>query len=143
MTFSTKACEMAYKVYVVEESVNNMNSCIYIEDLVANALIENIDRNHTRRVKFTDLDEYGASLTSWWLKNKHIAVTVLISKYYTNELLHNYSDFFEMRTDDRKELFICLREGKTVDDLRSTFRSYLSIDMLTSFIQAFTIRAGI
>lgn len=119
-----------------------MNSCIYMEDLVANALIENIERNHTRRIRFTDLDEYSVRLASWWLKNKRISVTVLISKYYTNELLYNYSEFFEMRTDDRNELFICLREGKTVDDLRNTFRSYLSMDMLTSFIQAFTIQTG-
>lgn len=116
-----------------------MNSCIYMEDLVANALIENIDRNHTRQVRFTDLDEYGANLTSWWLRNRHIMVTVLISKYYTNELLHNYSDFFEVRSDHENEIFICLRGDKTVDDLRNTFRSYLSMDMLTSFIQAFTI----
>lgn len=119
-----------------------MNSCIYMEDIVANALIENIDRNHNRWIKFTDLDEYGVRLASWWLKNKHISVTVLISKYYTNELLYNYSDFFEMRTDDKNELFICLREGKTADDLRDTFRSYLSIDMLTSFIQSFAIQTG-
>lgn len=119
-----------------------MNFCIYVEDLVANALIENIERNHTRQVRFTDLDAYGARLTSWWLKNKHIVVTVLISKYYTNELLHNYSDFFEIRRDRGNEILICLRDGKTVDDLRNTFRSYLSMDMLTSFIQAFTIQSG-
>lgn len=120
-----------------------MNFCIYMEDLVANALIESIERNHTRRVKFTDLDAYGASLTSWWLRNKNITVTVLISKYYTNELLHNYSDFFEIRSDRGNELLICLRDDKTVDDLRDTFRSYLSMDMLNSFIQAFTIPAGL
>lgn len=114
-----------------------MNSCIYMEDLVANALIENIDRNHTRQVKFSELDEYGARLIRWWLRKKHIAVTVLISKYYTNELLYNYSDFFEIRREDNGELYICLRKGKTGDDLRSTFRSYLSMDMLNSFIQAF------
>lgn len=116
-----------------------MNSCIYMEDLVANALIENIERNHTRQIKFTELDEYGASLTSWWLQNKHIMITVLISRYYTNELLHSYSDFFEIKTDQDNEIFICLRDNKTVDDLRNTFRTYLSMDMLNSFIQAFTI----
>lgn len=116
-----------------------MNSCIYMEDLVANALIENIDRNHSRQIRFSDLDEYGASLITWWLKNRHVAVTVLISKYYTNQLLRNYSDFFEIRIENKNEIFICLNENKTVEDLRDKFRSYLSMDMLTSFIQAFTV----
>lgn len=117
-----------------------MNSYIYIEDLVANALIQKIELKHSREVEFSELSEYGAKLVNWWSKKKQIHVTVLLSKYYTDKMLFNYSDFFSVgtrNTEGRQEVVIRLKEGKTAEDLRRTFRPYLSVDMLLSFIQAY------
>ncbi len=114
-----------------------MNSFIYTEDLVANALIESIDRKHERRIPISDLQKYGDRLESWWRRNRHIDVTVLSSVPYVSEMLRVYADFFEPWTDRKGGQCVGLRDGKTVDDLRRTFRSYLTEDMRTSFVQSF------
>lgn len=116
-----------------------MNSYIYMEDLVANALIQKIERNHVREVRFSELSEYGSRLVSWWSRKKQIHVTVLLSKYDTEQMLFNYSDFFSIRMAGGKDYVIRLRSGKTVGDLRKTFRPYLSVDMLLSFIEAYGV----
>lgn len=116
-----------------------MNSYIYMEDLVANALIQKIERNHVREVRFSELSEYGSRLVSWWSRKKQIHVTVLLSKYDTEQMLFDYSEFFSIHMAADEDFVIRLKDGKTAEDLRKTFRPYLSVDMLLSFIEAYEV----
>ena len=105
---------------------------IGIEDLVANALIEIYEKNGCRKVSFEQLRNYGAVIVSWLQENGEEAV-ILVSKHYTNELIRNYSDFFEVVDSNDHNSYIELKDDKTVDDLRSHFRAYLPIDMIIAF----------
>lgn len=113
-----------------------MNSFLYVEDLVANALIENIERNHCRHISLDDLEKYAAHVVRWWSNNYHLRITILNSQYYINKMLKEFSNFFEM-IDAGESCKILLKDKKTVEDCRENFRSYLSTAMLTSFIEAF------
>lgn len=114
-----------------------MNSYIYMADLVANVLIERMDNNKGREVRFSELREYEAKLVSWWSQKKQIQVTVLLSKYDTDEMLFNYSEFFSIQwVPNEDDFIISLNPGKTSEDLRKMFRPYLSIDMIRSFIES-------
>lgn len=114
-----------------------MNSYIYMADFVANVLIERMDNNKGREVRFSELREYKAKLVSWWSQKKQIQVTVLLSKYDTDEMLFNYSEFFSIQwISDEDDFIISLKPGKTSEDLRKMFRPYLSIDMILSFIES-------
>lgn len=114
-----------------------MNSYIYMADLVANILIERMDNNKGREVRFSELREYKAKLISWWSQKKQIQVSVLLSKYDTDEMLFNYSEFFSIQwVPNEDDFIISLNPGKTSDDLRKMFRPYLSIDMIISFIES-------
>lgn len=105
---------------------------IGIEDLVANALIEMIEKNKSRKVSFEQLNKYGAMIIRILRENDEEAV-VLVSKHYTNELIRNYSDFFEIMDNDSSDSYITLKDGKTEGDLRRHFRAYLSISMILAF----------
>ena len=114
-----------------------MNSYIYMADLVANVLIERMENNKGREVRFSELREYEAKLVSWWSQKKRIQVTVLLSKYDTDEMLFNYSEFFSIQwVPNEDDFIISLNPGKTSEDLRKMFRPYLSIDMIRSFIES-------
>lgn len=109
-----------------------MYKFIGMEDLVANALIEMIEKNYQRRVSFEQLGNYGTVIMRWFHHTGE-EVVLLVSKYYTNELIRNYSDFFEVFDDSETDSYIELKETKTAEDLRAHFRSYLSVDMLMAF----------
>lgn len=119
-----------------------MNSFVYVDDLVANALIESITRSISREISFDDLERYGSNVEHWWKENKGIVVTVLMSKYYIDKMMCEFSDFFDMIVEKDNYAAFRLKQGKTSDDLRKEFRSYLSVDMLTGFIQAFDSYVG-
>lgn len=110
-----------------------------MEDLVANALIQKIEQDHVREVRFSELSEYGSRLVSWWSRKKQIQVIVLLSQYDTEQMLLDYSDFFSIHMAGDEDYIIRLKNGKTVEDLRKTFRPYLSVDMLLSFIEAYEV----
>ncbi|WP_156831333.1 hypothetical protein [Desulfitobacterium sp. PCE1] len=105
---------------------------IGIEDLAANALIELLEKGDCRRVDFETLVKYGHAVISVLRENGDEA-TLLLSKEYRNELIRNYSDFFEIIHNEQKNDAIVLREGKTVEDLRNRFRAFLTLDCLRAF----------
>ncbi|MCL2566028.1 MAG: hypothetical protein FWE24_09510 [Defluviitaleaceae bacterium] len=105
---------------------------IGIEDLVANALIELLEKNNCRRVSFETLLKYGAVVLNV-LRDKGDEAIFLLSKEHTNELIRNYSDYFEIDRSEIDSDAIVLKEGKTVDDLRDRFRAFLTVDRLLAF----------
>lgn len=105
---------------------------IGIEDLVANALIELMEKSNCRKVDFETLVKYGAVVVRCLRENGEEAV-FLLSKEHTNELIRNYSAFFEIEHCDDGNDRILLKADKTVEDLRNHFRAFLSIDSLLAF----------
>ena len=115
--------------------------CIYIgiEDLVANALIELVEKSERREVLFKDLNNYGASVVRYLNENNEQAVLIL-SRERTNEFLHDYSEYFELFSYGIEE-GIRLKEGVSVESLWDRFRGYLSVDVLLAFINENSIKA--
>ena len=104
--------------------------CIYIgiEDLVANALIELVEKSEKREVLFKQLDEYGAQVIKY-LNDKQEQAVLVLSKERTNDFLHDYSDYFE------------LKEGVSVSQLWEKFRGYLSVDVMLAFMDRVSVSA--
>lgn len=113
--------------------------CIYIgiEDLVANALIELVEKSEKREVSFEQLDNYGAEVIKI-LNGKQEQAVLLLSKERTNLFLHDYSQYFEL---NEKEEGIRLKDGVTVTSLWEKFRAYLSVDVMLAFMDKVSISA--
>ena len=67
---------------------------IGIEDLVANALIESLERSGKREVLFRDLDKYGAKVIKV-LDRKGEQAVLIFSRESTTQFLRDYSNYFE------------------------------------------------
>lgn len=105
---------------------------IGIEDLVANAIIELVEKSQRREVLFSEINRYGATVIQILLEHDKKAVLIL-SQERTNAFLHDYSYFFELFSNGTEE-GIRLRENVTVDELWDKFRGYLSIDVMMAFM---------
>ena len=118
-----------------------MSIRIGIADLVANALIELVDNDeNNREVTYEQLNDYGAIVIET-LNAKNEDAVLIISKERTKAFLHDYSDFFEVRMNAKRQKCIALREGKTTNELRELFRGYLSLDMLLALISEHSLQA--
>jgi len=115
--------------------------CIYIgiEDFVANALIELVEKSEKREVSFKQLDEYGAKVIKYLNEKQEQAVLVL-SKERISAFLHDYSDYFELFSTGMDE-GIRLKENITVGHLWEKFRGYLSVDVMLAFMDGVSISA--
>ncbi len=108
--------------------------CVYIgiEDLAANALIENLNRNKKRFVTYSELEKYGAQVVNILNQQGEKAILVL-SRESTRIMFRNYSDLFE-EVNTKSGLGISLKSNVTVDDLIDKFRGYLAWDVLLAFV---------
>lgn len=115
--------------------------CIYIgiEDLVANALIELVEKKQQREVLFKDLDKYGATVVKL-LNDKDEQAVLILSKERTNEFLHDYTEYFELFTNGLEE-GIRLKDGVDINDIWIKFRSYLSAKVMLAFMDKVSIQA--
>lgn len=111
---------------------------IGIEDLVANALIELVEKTGKREVLFRELDEYGAMVIKV-LNDKNEQAVLLLSKERTNDFLHDYSDMFEFFSNGIED-GIRLKKDVEVDQLWKKFRGYLSTDVLLAFMNEMSLR---
>lgn len=109
-----------------------MNIYIGIEDLVANALIELVERTGRKEVLFKELDEYGAYVVGLISRDGDKQAILILSTERTNEFFHDYSTYFELCTNG-SDKGVRLKEGVTASDLWAAFRNYLSIDLLRAF----------
>lgn len=112
---------------------------IGIEDLVANALIELVEKSEKREVSFRTLNEYGARVIKL-LNEKDEQAVLIMSKEKTNDFLYDYSEYFELFIDGDAE-GIRLKETVTLEQLWEKFRTYLSADVLLAFMNENSIRA--
>ena len=107
--------------------------CMYIgiEDLVANAIIELVEKSQRNEVLFSEINRYGATVVQILSENDNKAILIL-SKERTSAFLNDYSDFFELYTNGTEE-GIRLKENISVGQLWEKFRRYLSIDVMMAF----------
>lgn len=112
---------------------------IGIEDLVANAIIELVEKSQRNEVLFSEINRYGASVVQI-LSEKDNKAILILSKERTSAFLNDYSDFFELYTNGTEE-GIRLKENISVSQLWEKFRGYLSIDVMMAFTDARSIAA--
>jgi len=111
--------------------------CFYIgiEDLAANAIIEILgDKKKSDEkviVNFAELEEYGAEVIKYLSQKGEKAVLVL-SRESTYGMFRDYSKYFKEAEEGNA---IELREGITVDDLITRFRTYLALDVMMAFME--------
>lgn len=108
--------------------------CIYIgiEDLVANAIIELVERSSRREVLFSEATRYGAEVVQI-LSEKNKRAVLILSRNSKNEFLHDYSNYFELFSNGEEE-GIRLKENVTVQELWGKFRGYLPVDIMLAFM---------
>lgn len=107
---------------------------IGIEDLVANAIIELVEKSQRNEVLFSEINRYGAKVVKILSKEENQAVLIL-SKERTTAFLNDYSDFFELYTNGTEE-GVRLKESVSVDQLWEKFRGYLPINVMKAFTDA-------
>ena len=105
---------------------------IGIADLAANALIEVLEKRSLREVSFETLNKYGIKVIELLEKNNDKAV-LLMSRFYTDEFIRNYSNYFYIRESNDGDC-ICLKDGVSSLALREQFRAYLSMDVLLALV---------
>lgn len=115
--------------------------CVYIgiEDLVANAFIELVDKSNKKEVMFSQLNEYGATVVEVLFEKGQKAI-LLLSNEKTSTFLLDYSDYFELFTSESGEEGLKLKQDITVDDLWEKFRGYLSFDVMMAFMDKRSIK---
>jgi hypothetical protein len=114
---------------------------IYIEDLVANALIEQMKKNNEKSVLFEKLDDYGARVVDYINNKTNNRAVLLVSQQSTMDMLVDYSDYFELYEDENGKQGIKLKNGITADNLWEQFRSYLSYPMIKAFMDKECVEA--
>lgn len=112
---------------------------IGIEDLVANALIEIVEKTNKREVSFEKLQEYGAVIVRT-LKATNKEALLMLSRESTNEFIHNCTECFSLRDEENGNSFIVLNDGVTTDALREHFMINLSLNVLLAFINNNSLR---
>lgn len=110
---------------------------IGIEDLVANAIIELVEKSKKGEVLFSQINRYGAKVVQILSNNGKKAILIL-SEERTNAFLQDYSDYFELFSTGNEE-GIRVKEDISVGDLWKRFRGYLSIEVMKAFMDECSI----
>ncbi len=117
-----------------------MDMCVYIgiEDLAANALIEVMSKDASKRfVSYEELESYGAEVVNF-LNAKGEKAILILSRESTNAMFRNYSDIFEEIVSYGKP-GIQLKTDITIEELIIKFRGYLAWDVLLAFVSKQTV----
>lgn len=116
-----------------------MKTSITIDDLIANALIELVERKRYRKISFSQLNKYSEAVVAN-LKAKDIDVYIEINRNTTEEFFDNCSDVFSLK-EENGNTFIFLNDNVSTDYLRRYFRINLSLDVLPAFIAENALKA--
>jgi len=110
---------------------------IGIEDLVANALIELVEKTGNRTVSFSQLNKYGDAIVAK-LKAKDMDVTLVYTRDSTEQFLHDCSDIFTIN-ETESDIQITLNDNVSTTFLRKKFRINLAFHLLSAFVSPETI----
>ena len=113
---------------------------IEIEDLVANALIELVEKKGQREVLFKELDDYGARVIDVLNQEGKTKAILVVSRESQTAMLEDYADMFEpFERDGAKG--IRLKEGITPMQLWKRFCVSLSLKVIEAFQSSITREA--
>ncbi|WP_304975385.1 hypothetical protein [uncultured Acetatifactor sp.] len=116
-----------------------MTKFVGAEYVVANMLIAE-KKKGKNYVSFDRLGKYGIYVQAESIK-KDIDVIFLTSRPQFLEIIYDFSDYFECKTDKNGQpIGIALRKSKDIDDLQYRFIFYLPkiiSDLLEKSIQSF------
>lgn len=99
---------------------------IYIEDLVANALIELIERHNVREISLGSLKKYGDTVVEK-LEERNIEAFVLIYGEIVAAFIEDYNYLFNVFTINNKTYFQ-LKNNYDSQYLRDHFRAFQNIE---------------
>jgi len=105
---------------------------IGIEDLVANALIELVEKTGNRTVSFSQLNKYGKAVIAK-LKKDDMDVTLIFTRDATDQFFHDCSDIFTIN-ETTADVQITLNENISTKYLRQKFRINLALNLLSAFV---------
>lgn len=105
---------------------------IGIEDLVANALIEIVEKTGKRFVRFSQLSEYG-NVILMNLKKDNTDVKLVFNRDATNQFFHDCSDIFTIE-EINDDIIISLNDNISTNYLRSQFRINIALQLLKAFV---------
>lgn len=113
---------------------------IEIEDLVANALIELVDKKGKREVLFRELDEYGARVIDVLSSDGETKAVLVVSRESQMAMLEDYTDMFEPYELNGAP-GIKLRDGIEPLQLWVRFCASLSTKVISAFQAEITKKA--
>lgn len=105
---------------------------IEIEDLVANAFIELVEKKKKREILFSELDEYGARVIEVLNRERETNAILVVSRESQMAMVEDYSDMFE-QIEINGGKGIRLKEGVETIDLWTRFCTSLSLKVLAAF----------
>lgn len=111
---------------------------IEIEDLAANALIEMMSKDESKRfVSYEELEDYGSEVLNFLNSTEKKAVLNL-SRENTNLMFRKCSDVFEEAVSNN-QVGIALKPEISTEDLIIRFRGCLAFDVLLAFVNKQTV----
>ena len=108
---------------------------IGIENLAANAMIELMERNHTKEISFETLVHYGLEVARIFQEKTGEEAILLISRAYQVDMIENYSDFFDVHDET-----FYLKDSVNLEELKTYFRWTMSTKLLHAFMDPEAIR---
>ncbi len=111
---------------------------IGIEDLVANALIEIVEKTSNRTVSFSQLNKYGEAIIAK-LKTEKVDATLIFNRNTTDQFFHDCSNIFSI-TETENDILITLNDNVSTTYLRKRFRVNLALHMLSAFVSEDVIK---
>ena len=114
------------------EEVLIMNYFIGVEDLVANALIELVEKTGNRTVSFSQLNKYGDAIIAK-LRARNLDATLIYTRDETEQFFHDCSDIFTIN-ESESDIEITLNDNISTAYLRKKFRINLAVHLLSAFV---------
>jgi hypothetical protein len=105
-----------------------------MEDLVVTAFISLLERNNKAvpKIAVSNLAKYKDNVLRA-LNSEDKSAVIPTSRYYASRFFYIYRDYFLYKENEQGDDYICLNEGKTLDDLKRRFSIYMPDDVQHCF----------
>lgn len=115
-------------------------SCLFLEDMIANAFIELNSKNVNIKELSLDLVEKYGNEVSKKLKEQNKRVAFCLSRDATEEIKERYKRYF---TFNDKISSVILNDEISVSELIVRFRKYLPLDQLFAYMDDQVVEKGL
>lgn len=114
-----------------------MPTFIGIESLAANALIELMEKAHTREVSFDTLVRYGMEVVRIFGMQTGEEAVLLLSRQDQLDMIENYSEYFEVEFSGTYTGTFRLRDtvsSSELEKLKERFRWTMTVRLFEAFM---------